>query len=149
MKKLSIPLFIFLMLCVPAAFAQSAWNFSTKTSIDGKVTETAISESNDAAALVIRCKTSCEIYISLDRTIAADQDSVRVKFNDKLPLKTFAVNRGEGSDSLFFRAPISVLKAMRDNGGYMTIEYRPYERTATTATFGIWNIPPTILKRIK
>jgi len=131
-----------------SAFAQGAWDYSVKTAIDGKLTETAISESNDSATLVIRCKTSCEVYISLDRTIAADQSSVRVKFNNS-HLRTFSVNRGEGSDSLFFRAPISIIKAIRDNGGYMTVEYSPYGKVPTTATFGVWNLPPTILKRIK
>ena len=31
-----------------SAFAQGAWDYSVKTAIDGKLTETAISESNDS-----------------------------------------------------------------------------------------------------
>jgi hypothetical protein len=31
----------------------------------------------------------------------------------------------------------------------MTVEYRPYEKTPDTTTFKIWNLPATILKRIR
>ncbi len=137
------------LILVTPAFAQSAWEYSTKEGIDGTTTHRAIAlPSDDFSSLVIRCKNTCEAYISLDRNIAAEQDTVHVKFNGA-SLKSFAVNRGEGGDSLFFKSPLSLIKAIRDNGGYVKIEYQPYGRTATVATFGIWNLPPAILARLK
>jgi hypothetical protein len=140
------------MLALPAFAQQSAWNYSTKTGLDGQMTETAIALQSDgpadSATLVVRCKKTCEAYLALDNSIAADQPTVQVKFNDG-PLQTFAVSRGEGSDSLFFKTPARLLKAIRDNGGYLKVEYRPYEKTPVISTFGVWNLPPTILARMK
>jgi hypothetical protein len=137
--KTPLQLGMLITLLTGVAFAQSTtWEYSTKKNLEGKTSDSAIALSNDSASLVIRCQNACEVYVALDDTIAADQASVRVKFNDG-PLRTFAVNRGEGSDSLFFKAPMSIIKAIRDNGGYMKVEYRPYERTATVATFGVCN----------
>jgi hypothetical protein len=139
-----------LVLVSTAAVAQSgAWAYSTKSSIDGHITEFATVDSNEATSLIVRCSRACEVYMTADRSIVADQSAVRVKFNDSTSLKRFSVSRGEGSDSLFFVDPMGILKAIRDNGGYMTVEYSPYGRVPTATRFGIWNLPPTILKRIE
>src|ERR1017187_8621886 len=107
----------------------------------------AIAGTYNNVSLVVRCSKKCEVYIADGTEIFADQRTVRVKFN-KSAVKQFAVSIGEGSDSLFFSDPWGILKAIRDNGGYMTVEYRPYEKTPDTTTFGIWNLPTSILKRI-
>jgi hypothetical protein len=122
---------------------KSAWHYEAKTDIEGKVTETATSSS-----LIIRCKRSCEVYFIPARyEIVEEQSSVRVKFNNS-PLKAFGVSRSDDSTALFFTAPMAVIKAIRDNGGYMTIEYRPYQKTPDTVKYGVWNLPPTILNRL-
>lgn len=139
-----------LVLISTATVAQdSAWNYSTKSNIDGQITELALAYSNQGTGLVVRCSRACDVYMTVDRGIVADQSSVRVKFNDSTSLKRFSVSRGEGSDSLFFRDPMGILKAIKDNGGYMTVEYSPYGQVPTMTTFGIWNLPSTILKRIE
>jgi hypothetical protein len=137
---------------VGRAFAQnSAWDFDVKVNpMDGKLTEIARTRSygdSESASFIVRCKATCEAYLVLDRRIFADQESVRVRFNSSAPTR-FSVNRGEGSDSLFFRNPMALLKAIRDNGGYATVEFSPYEQVPTTAKFGVWNLPPTILARL-
>ncbi len=71
-----------------------------------------------------------------------------VKFNDK-PAKRFGVSRSEDSTALSFSDPVAILRAIRDNGGYMTLEYKPYQRIPDTTKYGVWNLPPTILKRIE
>jgi hypothetical protein len=45
---------------------------------------------------------------------------VLVRFNDK-PVKRYGVSRSEDYTALFFSDPMGVLKAIRDNGGYMTV----------------------------
>jgi hypothetical protein len=125
----------------------AAWDYSTKTAIDGKTTEIATAGKYANVSLVVRCSKTCEVYIVNSTEIFAEQGTVRVKFN-KSAVKQFAVSRGDGSDSLFFRDPWSILRAIRDNGGYLTVEYRPYEKTPDTTTFGVWNLPPSILRRI-
>ena len=151
MSKFRYGLIGMLLVSTSALSAQNnpwaAWDYSAKTSIDGKVTEIATAGEYANVSLVVRCSKTCEVYIADSTEIFADQETVRVKFN-KSAVKQFAVSRGEGSDSLFFRNPWSILRAIRDNGGYMTVEYRPYEKISETTTFGIWNLPPSILKRI-
>jgi hypothetical protein len=88
------------------------------------------------------------VYLKLESTIFADQTYIRVKFNSSTP-KRFSVSRGEGSDSLFFSQPVDFLRAVRDNGGYVFIEYSPYEKIPETDKLGVWNLPPTILARIR
>ena len=44
---------------------------------------------------------------------------------------------------------MGVLKAIRDNGGYMTVEYAPYQKTPTTVVFDVWNLPPTNTQELK
>jgi hypothetical protein len=134
-----------LMLASMTAFAQNtAWDYSTKTDIAGKVTETAISGS-----LVVRCSKACEVYFIPDRyTLVEDQSSALVKFNDK-PVKRYGVSRSEDYTALFFSDPMGVLKAIRDNGGYMAIEYKPYQKTPDTVKYEVWNLPSSILKRIE
>jgi hypothetical protein len=73
---------------------------------------------------------------------------VLVRFNDK-PVKRYGVSRSEDYTALFFSDPMGVLKAIRDNGGYMTVEYKPYQKTPDTVKYEVWNLPPTILKRIE
>jgi hypothetical protein len=102
----------------------------------------------DKTTLVVRCETNCEVYLKLNDTIFADQTSVRVKFNASAP-KRFSVSRGEGSDSLFFSQPLEFLRGVRDNGGYAYIEYSPYEKIPETDKLGVWNLPPSILARLK
>lgn len=122
---------------------KSAWEYESKTDIEGKITEIATSGS-----LIIRCKRTCEVYFVPGRyEIVERQESVRVKFNDS-PLKTFGVSRSDDSAALFFTAPMAVIKAIRDNGGYVTIEYRPYQKTPDTVKYGVWNLPPSILNRL-
>jgi hypothetical protein len=122
---------------------KSAWEYESKTDIEGKITEIATSGS-----LIIRCKRTCEVYFVPRRyEIVEEQGSVRVKFNG-FPLKTFGVSRSDDSRALFFTAPMVVIKAIRDNGGYMTIEYRPYQKTPDTIKYGVWNLPPSILNRL-
>lgn len=136
------------MLSTLAVGQNTAWDYSTKTAIDGKTTEVAITQGNEAASLIVRCSSTCDVYLTTRLSIVEDQASVRVKFNESTSLKRFAVSRGEGSDSLFFRDPMGVMKAIRDNGGYMTVEYSPYEKMPVMTKFGIWNLPPTMLKRL-
>lgn len=137
----------FLSVAGAAAQTQNTeWQYSTKTAIDGKVTEYAISGYSDS--LVIRCSNVCEVFMKISDSIVADQSSVRIKFNNG-PLERFAVSLGEGDDSLFFRDPMGILKAIRDNGGYLTVEYAPYQKTPTTVVFHVWNLPPTVLARIE
>jgi hypothetical protein len=31
----------------------------------------------------------------------------------------------------------------------MTVEYKPYQKIPDTVKYGVWNLPPTILKRIE
>src|SRR4029077_12703997 len=134
-----------LILCATAvAQTSSAWDYSTQTSISGKTTEFATSW-----GLTIRCSNSCEVFFTPDRhTLVEDQHSVLVKFNDK-PAKRFGVSRSEDDTALFFSAPVAILRAIRDNGGYMTVEYKPYQRIPDTVKYGAWNLPPNILKRIE
>ena len=120
----------------------SAWDYETKTDIAGKTTEYATSGN-----LVIRCSRSCDVFFTLDRGIVADQTSVRVKFN-AASVRSFGVSLAQSHDGLFFTAPMAILKAIRDNGGYMTIEYSPWEKVPETETFGVWALPPSILSRI-
>ena len=117
------------LLLIGSAFAQNtAWDYSTKTDITGKVTETAIS------GAVVRCSKACEVYFIPDRyTLVEDQNSVLVRFNDK-PVKRYGVSRSEDYTALFFSDPMGVLKAIRDNGGYMTVEYKPYQKTPDTVS---------------
>ena len=126
----------------------SAWNYSVDKNVmdNNKSTEFAMTDGNKTT-LVVRCKTRCEVYLKLNDTIFADQTSVRVKFNSSMP-KRFSVSRGEGSDSLFFTQPVEFLRAVRDNGGYVFIEYSPYEKIPDTDKLGVWNLPPTILVRL-
>jgi hypothetical protein len=146
-KAIAAIALMFLSVAGAAAQAQNTeWQYSTKTAIDGKVTEYALSGYSDS--IVIRCSNVCEVFMKIRDGILADQASVRIKFNNG-PLKRFAVSLGEGDDSLFFRDPMGVLKAIRDNGGYMTVEYAPYQKTPTTVVFDVWNLPPTILARIE
>jgi len=57
----------------------SAWDYTTKTDISGKVTEFAMSSS-----LVVRCASKCEVFFTPDKyTLVEDQGSAFVKFNDK------------------------------------------------------------------
>jgi hypothetical protein len=138
-------------LTVPAFAQNSAWDYSVKKDISGKVTEIAMRDQSEGIgtddSLIIRCKATCEVYIHIGRSIAEDQSSIRVKFIDKAPAR-LGVSRGEGSDSLFFTNPMSIIKAIRDNGGYMTVEYSPYQRTPVMVKFGVWNLPPSILERL-
>jgi len=151
MKRFVLTITLALGLAVPAFAQNSAWNYSEKKDISGKVTELAMSDQTEGVgtedSLIIRCKTTCEVYIHIGRSIAQDQSSIRVKFGDKAPVR-FGVSRGEGSDSLFFTSPMSIIKAIRDNGGYMTVEYAPYQRTPVVVKFGVWNLPPPILERL-
>lgn len=125
----------------------SGWSYSVdKDVMENKNTEFAMTD-GDKTTLVVRCKTRCEVYLKLNSTIFADQTSVRVKFNSSAP-KRFSVSRGDGSDSLFFNQPLEFLRAVRDNGGYVYIEYSPYERIPETDKLGVWNLPPTILARL-
>lgn len=144
MKRTLLAIALTLIL-IGSAFAQNtAWDYSTKTDITGKVTETAISGS-----LVVRCSKACEVYFIPDRyTLVEDQNSVLVRFNDK-PVKRYGVSRSEDYTALFFSDPMGVLKTIRDNGGYMTVEYKPYQKTPDTVKYEVWNLPPTILKRIE
>ena len=151
MSKLETGLIGLLMATATVLSAQNdpwaAWDYSTKTAIDGKTTEIAMAGKYDNVSLVVRCSKNCEVYLVNSKEIFADQGTVRVKFN-KSAVKQFAVSRGDGSTSLFFREPWSILRAIRDYGGYLTVEYRPYEKSPDTTTLGIWNLPPSILKRI-
>lgn len=135
---------IALMLISMTAFPQNTtWDYSTKTDISGRVTETAISWN-----LIVRCSKACEVYFIPDRyTLVEDQNTVLVKFNDK-PVKRYGVSRSEDYTALFFSDPMSVLEAIRDNSGYMAIEYKPYQKTPDTVKYGVWNLPPTVLARI-
>lgn len=144
-------LIILALLSTQALAQNSAWDYSVKKDISGKVTEIAMTDESEGVgtedSLVIRCKTACEMYIHIGNSIVDDQSSIRVKFNDKAPVR-FGVSRGEGSDSLFFTNPMTVIKAIKDNGGYMTVEYAPYQRTPVMVKFGVWNLPPSILARL-
>jgi hypothetical protein len=151
MKNL-IALFTLALAPVIPAFAQnSAWDYSAQKDIAGKATEfaTTLQTSGEGTndTLIVRCKTTCEVFLSVGKGIADDQPFVRVKFNEHSPT-SYGVGVGRGSDSLFFQNPMAVLKAIKDNGGYMTVEYRPYERTPTMVTFGVWNLPPSILDHV-
>jgi len=44
---------------------------------------------------------------------------------------------------------MELLRAIRDNGGFVFIEYTPYEKIPDTDKLGIWNLPPTILARLR
>ena len=122
---------------------KSAWDYQSKTDIEGRVTEIATSGS-----LIIRCKRICEVYFMPQRyELVEEQSSVRVKFNNS-PVKAFGVSRSDDDTGLFFTAPMAVIKAIRDNGGYMTIEYSPYQKTPDTRKYSVWNLPPTILDRL-
>jgi len=135
---------IVLALVSLSVFAQNtAWYYSTNTDISGKVTETAISWN-----LIVRCSKECEVYFIPDRyTLVDDQQSVLVKFNDK-PVKRYGVFRSDDYTALFFSDPMGILKAIRDNGGYMIVEYKPYQKTPDMVKYEVWNLPPTILTRI-
>ncbi len=121
----------------------SAWDYKTDTDIEGRITEYVSSGS-----FVIRCSRSCEVFFTPDKYTLVESDyDVLVKFNDK-SVKQYSVSRSEDSTAYFFSNPLSILRAIRDNGGYMTIQYKPYERTPDTVKYGVWNLPPTILARI-
>src|SRR5215471_20513686 len=65
-----------LELAVPAFAQNSAWNYSVKKDISGKVTEIAMSDQSEGIgtddSLIIRCKSTCEVYIHIGRSIAED-----------------------------------------------------------------------------
>jgi hypothetical protein len=149
LKSASAVLAVTLALFDVSSFGQnSAWNYSVEKNVmDNKTTEFAMVD-GDKTTLVVRCETNCEVYLKLNDTIFADQTSVRVKFNASAP-KRFSVSRGEGSDSLFFSQPLEFLRGVRDNGGYAYIEYSPYEKIPETDKLGVWNLPPSILARLK
>jgi len=139
----AIAITLALPFCTSAMAQHSAWSYSTKTDIEGKTTEYATSDS-----LVIRCSRSCEVFFTPDRYALVDNGyDVLVKFNDK-PAKQYSVSRSADSTAYFFSNPTSILRAIRDNGGYMTVQYKPYEKTPDTVKYGVWNLPPTILMRI-
>jgi hypothetical protein len=144
MKRTPLAIALKLIL-IGSAFAQNtAWDYTTKTDIAGNVTETAI-----VGSLVVRCSKACEVYFTPDRhTLVEDQDSVLAKFNDK-PVKRYGVSRSADYTGLFFSDPMGILKAIRDNGGCMTVEYKPYQKIPDTVKYEVWNLPPTILKRIE
>jgi hypothetical protein len=135
-----------LMVLAIAAPSSAQWSHTTKTDIAGEVTEFATADGNGGISLTIRCAHTCAAFISAEDFIFEDQASVRIKFNNG-PVKSFAVSRGENSDALFFSNPIALVKAVRDNGGYMTLEYSPYQRTPESTKFGVWELPSTILSR--
>ena len=140
---------VLLIFSASLTFAQnSAWEYSVdKNAMEtNRSTEFAMTYGGNTT-LVVRCKTRCEVYLKLKGNIFEDQTSVRVKFNSSTP-KRFSVSRGEVSDSLFFTQPIEFLRAVRDNGGYVVIEYSPYEKIPDTDTLRVWNLPPTILARL-
>ena len=142
MKKTIATIALALLMCC-SAFAQTAWDYETKTDIEGKTTEYATSGS-----FVIRCSQSCKVFFTPERyTLVEDGYNVLVKFNDK-PAKQYSVTRSEDYTAYFFDNPIAILRAIRDNGGYITIQYKPYEKIAETVKYGVWNLPPTILVRI-
>jgi hypothetical protein len=141
---LAFALGLVLMKSATARAQSTAWDYNTKADITGKVTETATSRS-----LVVRCFKACEVYFTPDwHTLVEDQDSVLVKFNDK-PVKRYGVSRSADYTELFFSDPMGILRAIRDNGGYMTVEYKPYQKIPDTVKYEVWNLPPTILKRIE
>jgi len=143
MKTTITTILIWLALCASAAAQNSAWEYSTQTDISGKVTEFATSSS-----LVIRCSSKCEVLFTPNRyELVEDQGSVLVKFNGK-DVKRYNVTRSQDDTALFFSDPVTILRAIRDNGGYMTIQYKPYEKTPDTVQYGVWYLPPTILLRI-
>lgn len=144
MKYIIATILGFVLCAAAGAQTSSAWDYSTQTSISGKTTEFATSW-----GLTVRCSNSCEVFFTPDRySLVEDRHSVLVKFNDK-PAKRFGVSRSADDTALFFSDPVSILRAIRDNGGYMTVEYKPYQRIPDTVKYGVWNLPPTILKRIE
>jgi len=144
MRHILALIFGFVLCATAVAQTSSAWDYSTKTDISGKTTEFAT-----AWGLTVRCSHSCEVFFTPQRfEIVDDQSSVLVKFNDK-PAKRFGVSRSADDTALFFSDPVAILRAIRDNGGYMTVEYKPYQKIPDTVKYGVWNLPPTILKRIE
>ena len=122
----------------------SAWDYE----VDAKLSKTI--EYASSGAFVIRCSKLCEVFFTPERYTLVDGDShtVLVKFNDKA-IKRYGVFRSDDYTSYFFSDPIAIMRAIRDNGGYVTIEYKPYERIAETVRYGVWNLPPSLLKRLK
>jgi len=151
MKQLVAIILLAFVSTVLATAQNSAWDYSTKTDISGRATEFAVSvqasgpETHDS--LILRCKASCEAYLHVGRGIAADQSYVQIKFNDG-PVRRFSVHRGEGSDSLFFSDAVGLMNAIKQNGGYMTVEYSPYQMVPVMVKFGVWNLPPSFLDRV-
>jgi|SRR5579864_641305 len=110
MNRYFVIVIVALGLYIPVFAQNSAWDYSTKKDIADKVTGLATTSGvGTQDDLIVRCKTACEVYISIDRSIVDDQSSVRLKFNDQAPVR-YAVNRGQGSDSLFFENPMAVIK---------------------------------------
>ena len=143
MKKSAATIVLTLVLTGMAFGQNTAWDYDTKTNIQAQVTETARSN-----GLIVRCSKACEVYFIPDRyTLVEDRDSVLVKFNDK-PVKRYGVSRSDSDTGLFFSDPMGILKAIRDNGGYMSIEYKPYQKIPDTVKYEVWNLPPTILTRV-
>ena len=147
MKRIIIAV-VFLTASLAAA-QSSPWTYSSKTDIYGKVIEKAESGFSTSGGLIISCKTSCEIYFVLPRGEVADKQSqVLIKFNSG-KVQQYGVVASEDSRALFFQVPLKLIKAIRDNGGYMTIQYEPYEKIAEMNTLEVWNMPAQILARIK
>ena len=80
--------------------------------------------------------------------VADKQSQVLIKFNSG-KVQQYGVVASEDSRALFFQVPLKLIKAIRDNGGYMTIQYEPYEKIAEMNTLEVWNMPAQILARIK
>jgi len=133
------------------AAQDSAWYYSTDADINGKLTQFAICHQVPGIlthdSLIVRCKGTCEAYLHIGNGIVDDQSYVLVKFNDR-PAVRFAVSLGKGSDSLFFVDAFTLMRAIKNNGGYMTVQYSPYGRTPVMVKFGVWNLPPEILARL-
>jgi hypothetical protein len=103
-------------LCIPAFAQNSAWEYSTKKDIADKVTELATTLQTSGVgtqdSLIVRCKTACEVYISVGRSIVDDQSSVRLKFSDHAPVR-YVVNRGRAATGCSSRTQWLSLKPSR------------------------------------
>ncbi|MGA3050253.1 MAG: hypothetical protein ABSD67_26870, partial [Terracidiphilus sp.] len=85
MRKLKLGLIVMLLVTATVLPAQNdpwaAWDYSTKTAIDGKTTEIAMAGKYSNVSLVVRCSRTCEVYIANSSEIFADQGTLRIKFN--------------------------------------------------------------------
>ena len=151
MKKMSIVLLMALAACAVAQDApESAWHYSEKANPmePTKATRIAILDSDEPgkATLAVRCtgsrRTDLEVWVDTDGVVE-ERGSVRLKFDEEKPHDLVLWSRSADYSSIFFGRP-EVAMGQITHSQRLIIEWYPFEKAATTASFsGLSSVPIT------